>query len=204
MAKRDLKKELKQLYAPSETNVSIVEVPKFQYLMIDGQGAPDGQQAQQAIQTLFPLAYTIKFLMKKKGQDYAVMPLEGLWWADDMDDFINGNKNRWNWTYMIMQPEFVTGNIVEEAAGALKKKKDVPSLAKIRFESMAEGRCAQLLHRGSFSTEGPNIKRIHDQIATLGGTFDGHTEKHHEIYLSDFRKVAPNKMKTVLRQPFHI
>lgn len=202
MPKLDLKKERKDLYAPSASSVSVVEVPTFKYLMFDGQGAPDGENAQQAYQTLFPAAYKLKFLMKAKGHDYGVMPLEGLWWADDMDDFEKGRRDRWKWTYMIRQPEFVTKNDFNEVVAALKAK-NLLGLPKLRLESYKEGRTAQILHVGPFAAEGPNIQKIHDHIKELGGSFDGHKEKHHEIYLSDMRRVSPEKMKTVLRQPFH-
>lgn len=199
MAKMDLKLERKDLYSPSSTSVSIVSVPAFQYLMFDGQGAPDGKEAQAAFQVLFPVAYKLKFLMKAKGQDYGVMPLEGLWWADDMDDFVNGRRDRWKWTYMIRQPEFITQKDFAEVVAKLKEKEDLPGLANLQLAEYAEGQSAQLLHIGPFANEGPNIQKIHNQIQAMGGTLRG---KHHELYLSDFRRVDPLKMKTILRQPF--
>lgn len=203
MTKLDLKKERKDLYSPSSSSVSVVEVPSFKYLMFDGQGAPDGEDAQQAYQTLFPASYKLKFLIKAKGHDYGVMPLEGLWWADDMDDFVKGRSDRWKWIYMIRQPEFVTPKDFAEVVAILKAKKHLPGLSELRLESYKEGRTAQILHIGPFAAEGPNIQKIHDHINKIGGAFDGHKERHHEIYLSDMRKVSPEKMKTVLRQPFH-
>jgi hypothetical protein len=203
MEKLNLVKAYKELYSPSARDVSVVNVPNLNYIMVDGQGAPDGPDAQEAFQALFPVAYTIKFSMKKKGMDYTVMPVEGLWWADDMNDFVNGIRDRWKWTYMIMQPDFVSGQVFAEAIESVKKKKNIPGLAGVRFSSFEEGKAAQILHTGPFSEEGPNIQRIHDYIKQSGGVFDGHWEKHHEIYLSDMRRVSPDKMKTVLRQPFH-
>ncbi|MDD4874409.1 MAG: GyrI-like domain-containing protein [Dehalococcoidales bacterium] len=202
MIKLDFKKEYKQLYSPSHTTVSVVDVPVFNYIMVNGQGAPDGDDAQQAIQALFPVAYTIKFMMKKKELDYTVMPFEGLWWADDMGDFVRGIKNRWKWTYMIMQPDFVSIEDFEEAIIKTRTKNNSPSLSKIYFKSLKEGKAAQILHIGPFSNEHEDIKKIPYHIIKIGGDFDGHNEKHHEIYLSDLRKVSPDRMKTILRQPF--
>ena len=143
--------------------------------------------------------HAIKFIIKKaKRIDYAVMPLEGLWWLDDMSRFSVGNKNEWKWTSMIMQPEYVTKEIVNKSLDQTQKKKNLPSLSKIRFESFDEGSSAQIMHIGPFSAEGPTIERIHKFIKKQDHKLSG---KHHEIYLSDPRKSAPEKMKTVLRQP---
>mgnify|MGYP001565725068 CR=1 FL=1 len=174
------------------------------YLMIDGKGNPGQcQEWIDAIETLYPIAYTIKFSIKKStGFDFGVMPLEGLWWADDMNDFTNGNRDNWLWTLMIMQPEVVTEDIFKKAMSDVKIKKKLASINKIRFETFDEGKCAQLMHIGPFSDEGSNIMKIHYYIENVKGSFDGKLQKHHEIYLSDMRKVAPEKMKTILRQPF--
>jgi hypothetical protein len=141
--------------------------------------------------------------MVKKGNagvDYAVMPLEGLWWADDMSRFSTSDKDAWKWTMMIMQPEFVTVEQFEEAKGQVEKKKgSLTALAGIRFEAFREGRAAQILHVGPFADEGPNIEKIHRFIEELGHERTG---KHHEIYLSDPRRTAPERLKTVIRQPF--
>jgi hypothetical protein len=139
--------------------------------------------------------------MVKKGTlaiDYGVMPLEGLWWADDMAAFATGDKSKWKWTLMVMQPEFITMEMVEAAIAEVKKKKDPVALQKVRFESMTEGEAAQIMHIGPFSEEGPNIGRIHNYIKSRGYKLAG---KHHEIYLSDIRKAAPDKWKTVIRLP---
>ncbi|MFZ7102863.1 MAG: GyrI-like domain-containing protein [Peptococcaceae bacterium] len=204
MDKLDFKKEYKQLYNPSANFVSVVDVPVFSYIMVDGQGAPDGAEAQQAIEMLFPLAYAIKFISKGRGKDYGVMPLEGLWWADDMNDFITNRRDKWKWTYMIMQPEFITQNDFEEAVRKVQEKKKDMKLSGVHFDYFAEGKAAQIMHIGPFSEEHANIQKIHEHIAALGGKFDGLKEKHHEIYLSDMRKVPPSAMKTVLRQPFQL
>jgi len=199
LEKIDLKKELKDFYNPSSKEIAIVEVPKMNFLMIDGSGDPNtSQEYKDAIEALFSLSYTLKFMIKKtKDVDYAVMPLEGLWWADDMSKF-SEDKNAWKWTSMTMQPEQVTKDLVAKAIEELKKKKKLPALSKIRFESFHEGKSAQIMYIGPFSDEGPTIQKIHEFIRKNEGTLTG---KHHEIYLSDPRRIAPEKMKTILRQP---
>jgi hypothetical protein len=198
--KIDLKKELKSLYQPSAKAVALVEVPTMNYLMIDGAGDPNTSKAYaEAIETLFAVAYTVKFSVKKTQEiDYGVMPPESLWWADDMAAFATGDKAKWQWTAMIMQPSFVTAKVVADAVADVKKKKNPAALAKLRFESLTEGTCAQTLHVGPFSEEGPTIARVHEFIRARGAKLAG---KHHEIYLSDVRKADPAKWKTVVRQP---
>ena len=200
LEKIDMKKELKDLYNPSTKQVTIIEVPKMNFLMIDGLGDPNtSQEYKDAVEALFSLSYTLKFMIKKtKAVDYAVMPLESLWWVDDMSNFSVRNKDEWNWTSMIMQPEQVTEEFVIKALEDLKKKKNLPGLSKIRFESFNEGKSAQIMYIGPFSEEGHTIQKVHDFINKNEGILDG---KHHEIYLSDHRRVAPEKMKTILRQP---
>ncbi len=201
--KTDFKKEFKQFYMPSKT-AEIVEVPPFQFLMIDGMNAePESEGFQSAIEALFGVSYKVKFLSKKAlSKDYTVMPLEGLWWADDMDDFVKGNKRNWQWTLMIFQPEFIRQDLIDEAIQAVKQKKDNASLDHLRLETYQEGPSAQILHIGPYSEEYDNIQKLHHLIEEKGGVFDGHDQRHHEIYLSDFRKTAPEKLKTVIRQPF--
>ncbi len=201
MKKIDLKKQLKSLYSPSAREVSEVKVPAMNFIMIDGKGDPNkAPQFQAAIEALYPVSYAIKFDFKKNHDiDYPVMALEGLWWADNMDDFVSGNRDNWLWTLMIMQPDFVTEEIYKQNLQAVKKKKNLPALEKLRFEKFDEGCAAQIMHIGPFSEEGENIVKIHEFIKDRSGKITG---KHHEIYLSDFRRVAPEKMKTVLRQPF--
>jgi hypothetical protein len=201
MEKIDFKKKFKDLYNPPSKEVLEVVVPAMNYLMVDGKGDPNkSAEFQEAIQALYPLAYAIKFYFKKnKNVDYGVMPLEGLWWSENMDDFVTGNRDNWQWTLMIMQPDFVTKEIFEENLAQVKKKKDIPALPKIRFGEYHEGQSAQIMHIGSFSAEGPNIARLHEFIKSQDSA---PSSKHHEIYLSDFRRVNPKKMKTVLRQPY--
>ncbi len=201
MKKIDYKKELKHLYKPSPKKVEIVEVPQMNFLMIDGQGDPNtSQEFQDAVETLYSLSYTLKFMIKKGASeiDYGVLPLEGLWWADDMSQFTTGNKETWKWTLMIMQPEFITTKLFNEAVEQVRKKKNPAALAKVRFGSYSEGQAAQIMHLGPFSEEGPTIEKVHRFIEENGCSRTG---KHHEIYLSDIRKAAPEKWKTVVRQP---
>ena len=200
MEKIDYKKELKQFYQPSAKKVEIVDVPRMAFLMVDGKGDPNTSQGfQEAVEVLFVLSYTLKFMIKKgkEGIDYAVMPLEGLWWVDDMTQFSIERRNDWKWTVMMMQPEFVTHDLIDKAIEQAQKKKRV-DFSKVRFERFAEGRSAQILHMGPFSEEGPTVEKIHRFIKENGFTLTG---KHHEIYLSNIRKSAPEKWKTIIRQP---
>jgi hypothetical protein len=201
MTKIDLKKQYKSLYQPSGKCVVEVDVPSLAYLMVDGVGDPNQSQSfQNAIEALYSLSYTLKFAIKKGARaiDYGVMPLEGLWWADDPKDFLFSCKAAWKWTLMIMQPEFVTPQDVEAAITEVRKKKDPASLDLVRFETLHEGCAAQILYTGPFADEGPTIQRIHEFIHASDRQLYG---KHHEIYLSDMRRTAPEKLKTVLRQP---
>lgn len=200
MKKIDLKKELHHLYQPSAKQVVEVDVPSLQFLMIDGQGDPNTSRTYaEAVEALFSVSYTVKFMVKKGRQqiDYAVMPLEGLWWADNISDFIADNRAQWKWTMMIMQPSFVSEEIIKTAMAEVTKKKALPAVGKLRCEKFVEGLCAQVLHIGPFSAEGPTIEKVHQFIAARGTP----TGKHHEIYLSDIRKAAPAKWKTIIRQP---
>ena len=208
MGKRNLKKEWPHLYKPSAKKIVTVDVPEMNFLMIDGEGDPNiSNDFQQAVEGLFGISYTLKFMIKKqeidmgiKEQlDYAVMPLEGLWWADDPNDFLNGVKKNWKWTAMIMQPDFITHEMITAASKKALSKKDLPGLSKMKFKSYTEGTSAQVLYIGPFSNEGPTIQNIHKYITENGGNLCG---KHHEIYLSDFRRSAPEKLKTIIRQPF--
>lgn len=200
MKKIDLKKELKHLYLPSAKEVVEVDVPTMTYLMIDGEGDPNtSPQYAAAIEALFSVSYAIKFMVKKGPLtiDYGVMPLEGLWWADDMTRFSTEDKSNWKWTMMIMQPSFVTREIIDSAIADVRKKKNPAALSRMRVESLTEGRCAQILHIGPFTEEGPTVEKVHRFIDSRGKR----TGKHHEIYLSDIRRADPAKWKTVIRQP---
>jgi len=202
MDKIDYKKELKHLYKPSPVKIEFRDVPKMNFLMIDGIGDPNTSLAyKEAIEALYSLSYTLKFMIKKGelGIDYSVMPLEGLWWVDDMSKFDHNKKEDWKWTALIMQPEAVTKELVAIAIEEVRKKKNPKALSKIRFEAFKEGKVAQTLHIGPFSEEGPTIKKMHDFIIDNGHNLSG---KHHEIYLSDIRRAAPIKWKTIVRQPY--
>lgn len=200
MKKVDLKKDLKHLYQASSKQIVEVEVPTFRFLMVDGQGDPNTTEAYaQAVEALFSVSYTAKFMVKKGPQqlDYTVMPLEGLWWADDFAVFAADDRAGWRWTMMIMQPDFVTDAVVEAALEAVRSKKQLAAVDKLRLEAFAEGRSAQVLHVGPFTEEGPTIERLHGYIqarSDLAG-------KHHEIYLSDIRRAHPSRWKTIIRQP---
>ena len=205
--KLDFKKTQKELYQPKAKEVVIVEVPEMQFLMIDGMGSPgDSKEYQEALATIYPVAFKTKFLSKAKGKDYVVPPLEGLWWADDMNDFRSGNREKWKWTMMIMQPEWITKELIKEAIEITRKNKPELSelLTKLRIENYNEGKTAQIMHLGPFSEEGPTIDKVHNFIEKQNGKFDGFNQKHHEIYLSDPRRAKPENMKTVIRQPFSI
>ncbi|MFC2009953.1 GyrI-like domain-containing protein [Chloroflexota bacterium] len=205
MIKIDLKKELKHLYNPSVKEINIVEVPQMNFVMIDGSGDPNtAQEYRDAIEALYSLSYTIKFTVRKdQGIDYGVMPLEGLWWTDDMSLFSSDKKDDWKWTAMIMQPEYVTHDLFETALQRVEEKKSLPALSRVRFQNFDEGQSAQIMFIGPYAEEGSTIEAIHKYIKGLGYTFDGLIQKHHEIYLSDPRRTAPEKLKTVIRQPFN-
>jgi hypothetical protein len=204
--KVDFKKSLKELYKPSFKEVVETKVPELQFIMIDGIGSPgEAQEYLDALAVLYPVAFKIKFLSKAKSKDYVVPPLEGLWWADDMKDFIEGNRDKWKWTMMIMQPDWITNEMFKKAIEQTQQKKPELSklLPKLRLEKYKEGKVAQIMHVGPYSEEGPTVQKVHDFIQNEGGTFNGHKQKHHEIYLSDPRKANPATMKTVIRQPFN-
>ena len=205
MEKIDFKKELKPLYQTSAKEVVQLEVPPGRFLMIDGKGDPNtAPDYAAAVEALFSISYTAKFILKKGPQalDYAVMPLEGLWWAEDMADFTKPNKDHWLWTMMILQPPFVDDATLATAIDKVRSKSagetgKLAALDQLRLEVFSEGLAAQILHIGPFSAEGPNIERVHQFIAAHGGL----RGKHHEIYLSDIRRADPSRWKTIIRQP---
>jgi hypothetical protein len=171
------------------------------FLMIDGHGDPNTAQAyKDALEALYGVAYKLKFISKKeKGMDYVVPPLEGLWWADDMETFAaRRDKSTWDWTMMILQPDWINHETVESAVKQAAKQKDLPAVSKLRLAAYHEGLAVQILHIGSYDEEGPTIAKMHAFALENGYELAG---KHHEIYLSDPRRVAPEKLKTVIRQP---
>lgn len=198
--KIDFKKTLKTFYQASARDIAQVDVPEMNYLMVDGRGDPNtSSEYTAAVEALFSVSYAAKFMARKGAQavDYTVMPLEGLWWADDLSDFTRSDRRGWQWTLMIMQPPVVTRELLSKALEAVKGKKALPALERLRISAFAEGRCAQLMHVGPFSEEGPTIGRLHDFIAAHGAL----RGKHHEIYLSDIRRADPANWKTIIRQP---
>jgi hypothetical protein len=204
MPKIDFKKELGHLYRPSSREFSVVEVPPMNFLMIDGHGDPNtAPEYQSAVEALYAVAYKLKFLSKRGlDKDYVVPPLEGLWWAADMTTFTERrDKDAWDWTMMIMQPQWISPEMVQEALSQVAKKGEQPALAQLRLESYVEGLSVQILHIGSYEDEGPTLYQMHHEFVPQHGyEMSG---KHHEIYLSDPRRTAPEKLKTVLRQPVH-
>jgi hypothetical protein len=210
MLKLDLRKELKTLYAPSAKKVEIVEVPRFQFAMIDGMiekgQAPGTSPAfQEAMMALYGISYTLKFtakLRKENPVDYPVMALEGLWWVEDGNFDIN-IKDNWHYTVIMLQPDFISAEMFAEGIEQVRRKRgDSPALAKLRLESFAEGWCVQVMHIGPYATEPATIEKM-TAFAAENGYRDlvGSGGKHHEIYLGDPRRADPAKLKTVLRHP---
>lgn len=200
MDKYDVKKVHKGLYSPSSREFAVVDVPAFQYIAVDGRGDPNTSSAYaNAIEALYGVAYAVKFASKTLGRDLVVGPLEGLWRADDPTVFTARAKESWEWTMMISQPGWITEDMVREAVDSVAKKKKNPALGAIRSCILSEGTCVQILHIGSYDDETPTLDRLHRHFLPDNGlTFNG---DHHEIYLSDARRTAPAKLKTILRQP---
>lgn len=201
MFKVDFKKELKELYSPPMKFV-IVDVPEMQFLMVDGHGDPNvAQDYQEALEALYTMAYKIKYISKQQmGQDYVVPPLEGLWWAENMETFTSArDKSQWDWTMMIMTPGWISAEIFGDAFELVRDGKNPTALDKLRLESYHEGLSVQIMHIGSYDEEGPTLLKLHEEFLPGSGLVEN--GKHHEIYLGDPRRVAAQKLKTVLRQP---
>ena len=200
MEKLDLKKTLKYLYEPSVKAFSVVDVPTMNFIMVDGHGNPNtSAEYAESLQALYTAAYTLKFMIKKElSVDFPVMAAEGLWWMDDMREFSLACKDDWKWTMMIMQPEIVTSQLFTKAVDEATKKKGQPALSRLRLESFYEGLATQIMYYGPYANEGPTIARLHQSIEESGHIRFG---KHHEIYLGDPRRTAPEKLRTVIRQP---
>jgi len=204
MASLDLKRTMKHLYAPSEKTVSVVTAGPLPYLMIDGEGDPNtSDQYVKAVQALYAVAYAIRFACKAAGDVFTVMPLEGLWTLGRDPDvaftLTSDDKETFTWTLMILQPEFVTDAILVSAVATARKKKNPARLDEVRFEVYDEGEAVQIMHRGPYAAEGPTVATLHQHIEENGWSLAG---IHHEIYLSDPRRVAPERMRTIIRQPF--
>ncbi|MEV0661255.1 GyrI-like domain-containing protein [Actinomadura luteofluorescens] len=200
MDRYDIKRELKQFYAPKNTDWALVDVPAQQFIAADGSGDPNtSADYSRAVEALYAVAYTIKFASKALDRDFVVGPLEGLWWSDDPEVFITREKDAWQWRMLISQPDWITGDLIEEAKQTALAKKGLPAIAEVHRETLKEGTCAQLLHVGPYDDEGPALARLHHEyLAANGLRMSG---QHHEIYLGDHRRTEPAKWKTILRQP---
>lgn len=205
----DLKKQYKGLYQPSAKKPVLVDVPNLQFAMIDGyieKGSEPGKSPMfaEATQALYSLSYTLKFTLKKRKAnaiDYPVMPLEGLWWVED-GVFEIFRKDNWFFILMIMQPDVITPEIFEEAHEQVRRKKgDSEMLSKVRLAHFEEGLCVQVMHIGPYATEPATVEQMRAFALENGFKDNVGPAKHHEIYLSDPRKAAADKMKTVLRHP---
>ncbi|XVS67932.1 GyrI-like domain-containing protein [Actinosynnema sp. CA-299493] len=196
----DVKRELKQLYAPRNTDWALVDVPEQQFVAIDGRGDPNTSAAHaDAVAALYSVAYTIKFASKREGRDLVVAPLEGLWWADDPEVFTARAKDSWHWRMLISQPGWISEEAIEAAKQVASAKKALPAIADVRREVLHEGVSAQVLHIGSYDDEGPVLARLHDEWLQANGL--RMSGLHHEVYVGDPRKTEPAKLRTVLRQP---
>jgi hypothetical protein len=199
-AKVDFKREL-GCYRAKRDSPQLVDVPDLQYLMIDGHGDPNSPVYEDAVSALYPVAFTLKFASRKNlDRDYVVMPLEGLWWADDMDTFTRArDKSRWDWTMMIMVPDWITPGMFADAVEQVGRKGRPARLDHVRLETLSEGRCVQALHIGPYDDEAELLRYMHEEfIPSRGLEMIG---KHHEIYLGDPRRADPATLRTILRQP---
>lgn len=200
MTPYDIKRELRQCYAPKNTDWDLIEVPEQQFIAIDGDGDPNtGANFARAVEALYAVAYTIKFASKRSGRDFVIGPLEGLWWADDPEVFSTRAKGCWQWRMLISQPNWITEDMIDDTKNAARSKKDLPAITDIRRESLYEATSAQALHIGPYDDEGPALSRLHDEWLDANNL--RMSGLHHEIYLSDRRKSDPAKLKTILRQP---
>lgn len=201
MPSYDVKKEHRELYAPRPGDLHLVDVPELAFLMVDGHGDPNTAAAyREAVEALFTASYAVRAAARATlGQVHTVGPLEGLWSAADLSVFRTRDKSAWDWTLMIAQPDWVLPELVAGAVAAAQRKKDLPALELLRFDRFHEGRSVQVLHVGPYDDEGPVLARLHDEFLPAHGLVP--TGRHHEVYLSDARRVAPAKLRTVLRQP---
>ena len=204
MSPFDIVKEHKPLYMPSARHPAIVDVPELAFLMVDGRGDPGASEAfEHAMQALYSVAYTLKFTLKKLDpeRDFKVAPVEGLWWGDDAKPSLadlQRDRDSWNWTLMMAVPGAVTADEVAAALEAAARKKDLSAKPLLRLERFEEGLAAQIMHLGPYAEEAPTIERLHAWVAEQGYELRG---RHHEIYLGDPRRTAPERLKTVLRHP---
>ncbi len=195
--KLDFAKEYKQYY--SAKNIpEVIEFNKIPCITIEGKGEPAGKFFTNAIEALYPLAYGVKNICKKRGKDFGVPKLEGLWWVKSKKPALEVPRSEWYWKLLIRMPNFVEPEIIKNAKEEVFKKKGLDLIKKIKFETIEEGKCIQIMHIGPYATEPETIKKMKDYMKENGYTENG---LHHEIYLSDPRKTIPEKMKTILRQP---
>lgn len=203
--KLDLKKELKHLYSPSAKKVEVVDVPAFNFIMLDGaigtgETVETSPAFQEAFEALYGVAYTLKFSSKQRAEnpiDFTVMAMEGLWWVEDGDFEISRMEN-WRWTLMMMQPEHLTEEMFHQAVQELAGKKDLPALGRLRFETFQEGLCMQIMHIGPYAEEMRTVEVMKSFAEEHGYAVRG---KHHEIYLGDPRRAKPENLRTILRHP---
>ena len=198
--KYDVKRARRELYGASARDFVLVDVPPMRYLAVDGHGDPNtAREYVEAVEALYPVAYAVKFASKRAGRDFVVAPLEGLWRADDPSAFVRRDKSAWRWTMLIAQPDWVDEQMVADAVAGARAKGDRPGLDRVELREVREGRSAQILHVGPYDAEGSTLARLHDEwMPAHGLTFNG---DHHEIYLGDPRRTAPEKLRTILRQP---
>jgi len=194
---------IEQLYRAT-TAPRLVRVPPLSFLCLDGHGDPSTSPAYvAAVQALYSVSYAAKFAVQAAGgPDFKVAPLEGLWWAEDLSTFPAADKSEWDWTMMIRQPTSITGELISRLANNVADKKSMPLATQARLLSFEEGAAAQVLHVGPYAAEAPTIARLHEFIREQGFSFDGHRHKHHEIYLGDPRRSAPERLRTIIRQPY--
>lgn len=195
-------KKTRDCYRAMQDEFRVLDVPETRYLMIDGHGDPNtSPRYADALAALYPVAYQLKFISKRElGRDYVVPPLEGLWWADDMSSFTTvRDKERWRWTMMILTPEWIDERVFEGAVDQAGAKDRPARLGEVRLEVLAEGRCVQTLHVGPYDDEAAVLARMHREFIPENGL--RMTGRHHEIYLGDPRRVAPERLRTILRQP---
>jgi hypothetical protein len=197
--KLDLKRAMRRLYYPPVGQPVLVDVPEMAYLMIDGHGEPGDGPFQRAVEALFGVAFTAKFAVKRidPREDFTVMPLEGLFWTPDVTGARPASSEGGSWTLMIVQPPAVTEELARKStADAIER--GLPAARQLRLERFREGLAAQVIHVGSYADEEPTIEKLLAFIAEHDYPLRG---RHHEIYLSDPRRTAPERLKTVIRQP---
>jgi hypothetical protein len=198
--KADLKADRNDLYSPPAARFVEVDVPAMTFLAVDGTGNPNSSQGyREAVEALFAVSYAVKFASKREvGRDYVVMPLEGLWTADDLTAFVRRDKDAWSWTMLIRQPDWVEPAMLARAQDGARAKA-LPALPRLYVTTLTEGLCVQRLHLGSYDDEGPVLRELHEEYLPAQGLVPA--GRHHEVYLGDPRRVAPERLRTVLRQP---